>query len=284
MYQHGPPPLPYSLHARKRSIIITWTAIVFMAAVLPIVLFYALWYTSLSRATTIQIVSALTGAPSAIQWLMRTWALCKTNSTCRPIGGERLRVDCYHIEFTLTFIAIAALISVSVALTPPIIPLFAMAPCVLLFSVGTQLLVVSLLPPLPLPCRLSSLPKGAPLRPATYLIIEDIIAVDGGGGTAFRTAWNARYEASAHMRRLLRRMDAFWGAGALVCGAAVTGVLWGVGGGDGERRADKVFWVGWSVPFVWAGVWAWLTIRYVKACLREEREAWAAGGEHFALL
>lgn len=158
-------------------------------------------------------------------------------------------MDFYHIEFTLSFIAIAVLISVSVSLTPPIIPLFAMAPSILLFSIGTQFLLVSLVqslfPTYTLPFRLSSLPKGTPIRPATYLIIEDIIAVDGGGGTPFRAAWNTRYLASTHIRRLLHRMDAFWGAGAFVCGAVITAVLWGANGGAGEEHVDRVFWVGW---------------------------------------
>ncbi|KZP31553.1 hypothetical protein FIBSPDRAFT_849524 [Athelia psychrophila] len=269
------PPLPYSLHDRKRSIIIAWTTLLIIVAVPPILIFYALWYTSVSHSITMQIASAFTGAPSVLQWIVRTWALCKKNSTCRPIGGQRL--DFYHVEFTLNFLLILAIVTVSVSLHPPIVPVFAMVPSMVLFSVGLQLLTLALLPPAPLPFRLGSVPKGAPLRPGTYLLIEDIIAVDGGGGTAFRAAWNTRYEASAHMRRLLRRMDAFWGAGAVVCGAAVTGILWGVGGADGERRVDRVFWVGWSVPFMWAGVWAWLTFRYVRACLREERKAWAAG-------
>ncbi|KAF7980692.1 hypothetical protein HWV62_37139 [Athelia sp. TMB] len=268
------PALAYSLRARKHAIIITWSVILFMAALLPVILFYALWYTSVAHSTTMQIAAAVTGGPSAVQWLTRTWALCKTGSTCRPIGGEWLRLDTYHIEFTLTFIAIAALISASVSRDPPLIPLFAMAPSILLFSVGLQLLTAALLlaffPALPLPIRLSSLPKGTPLRPATYLIVEDVVAVDGGGGTAFRRAWDARYRASPHMRRLLHRMDAFWGAGALLCAGAVAGVLWGVGGGA-ERLVDRVYWVGWSMPFVWAGAWAVLTMRYAKTCLREER-------------
>lgn len=32
------------------------------------------------------------------------------------------------------------------------------------------------------------------------------------------------------------------------------------------------------VPFLWAGLWAALTTRHVKTCLREERDVWAEGG------
>lgn len=40
----GPPPLPYSLRDRKKSIAFFWTIFMIDTLVQPLVLYYALWY------------------------------------------------------------------------------------------------------------------------------------------------------------------------------------------------------------------------------------------------
>lgn len=65
------------------------------------------------------------------------------------------------------------------------------------------------------PVRISSLPAGEPLRPGIYFVIEDIVAVDGGGDIAYRERLNARYEASHLFRQMLHRLTLFWAGGAL---------------------------------------------------------------------
>lgn len=47
----GPPPLNYSLNDRKRSIAITWSIILADSCLLPIIMFYSLWFTKLSHET-----------------------------------------------------------------------------------------------------------------------------------------------------------------------------------------------------------------------------------------
>ena len=54
----SPPPLPYNLRDKKRSIAIIWAVIIFDSCILVTILFYALWFgTSLdhyiSMGTTI---------------------------------------------------------------------------------------------------------------------------------------------------------------------------------------------------------------------------------------
>ena len=53
----GLPPLPYSLHPRKRAIAITWSIILFDSCLLPIIMFYALWFTKLSHTTGKNLVT-----------------------------------------------------------------------------------------------------------------------------------------------------------------------------------------------------------------------------------
>lgn len=87
------------------------------------------------------------------------------------------------------------------------------------------------------PIRFSSIARGDPLRPAVYVIVEDVVAVDGRQGDVFRAQWNARYESSAPVRMLLARLDVFWGVSGVVVAGAVIGVIFGV-------KQDAV---GWAV-------------------------------------
>ena len=72
------------------------------------------------------------------------------------------------------------------------------------------------------PFRISSIPKGATVRPTVYTIIEDIIGVDTGTGRQYRQALNARYEASPRFRRMLAQVNLFWGLPAVLVGVGVT--------------------------------------------------------------
>jgi len=109
---------------------------------------------------------------------------------------------------------------------PPIRVLAMPAPT-MLFAIGFQLLFLDILRlrGIPAPCRISSLPKGAPLRPGVYAYIEDICAVDGSGGTEFRQRLNLRYQASKAFREMLHRQTLFWAIGAIVCATVTTAIV-----------------------------------------------------------
>lgn len=145
-----------------------------------------------------------------------------------------------------------------------------MAPTTMLFVFGTELLIVDTMRffHLPAPVRISSIPRGAQLRPGIYSLVEDICAVDGGGGTAFREALDRRYEASHVFRTMLRRLGIFWAVGAEGMAVLCTILIFTV-------QVDYAYAIGWSAPFVWAGVWTLITIWYVKIELRRENREWA---------
>ena len=140
----------------------------------------------------------------------------------------------------------------------------------MLYAFGTELLIVDALRyfEVPAPVRISSIPKGAQLRPAIYSIIEDIVAVDGSGGTAFREALNKRYEASHVFRAMLRRLGAFWAFGCEAMAVLTTILVFTI-------QHEAAYCVGWSIPFIWAAVWTLITYLYVKRKLKEEQKAWA---------
>lgn len=140
----------------------------------------------------------------------------------------------------------------------------------LMYAFGVEILVIDILAffKVPAPCRISSIPKGAQLRPGIYSIIEDVCAVDGSGGTEFREALNTRYEASHVFRVMLKRLDIFWSIGANGMAVVTTILVFTLG-------HDAAYVVGWAAPFVWAGIWVTCTFWYVFRMLKEERRVWA---------
>lgn len=151
----------------------------------------------------------------------------------------------------------------------PPIRLLAMPLVSMLYAFGTELIIVDIARyfEIPAPVRISSVPKGSQLRPGIYSIIEDVCAVDGSGGTAFREALNKRYEASHIFRAMLRRLGFFWAAGAEGCAVLCTVLIFTI-------QHEAAYCVGWSVPFIWAGSWALATYFYVVRKLAEEQKAW----------
>lgn len=86
------------------------------------------------------------------------------------------------------------------------------APSFILFIGGELLLLFSIFQAfhIPKPFKISSLGKGAPARPCTYIIMEDGMAVDMGVGRAHRKAINARYEAMPMFRKLVYLLNCSW--------------------------------------------------------------------------
>jgi len=111
-------------------------------------------------------------------------------------------------------------------------------------------------------------PKGSVMPTALYVFIEDIVAVDGGGGQKYRRALRDRYLASPYFRQMLFEMNCFWAGGAIVWATVITIIIF-------TTPRDVAYTVGWTVPFLWAGLWTLITIPWVQADLRREKEAWA---------
>jgi hypothetical protein len=109
----------------------------------------------------------------------------------------------------------------------PPIRLLAMPVPSMVFAFGLQMLAIDIMRffNIPAPIRISSLPRGSPLRPGIYSIIEDVCAVDGSGGTEFRQRLNLRYLASQQFRQMLHRLTLFWAFGALAIASATTVII-----------------------------------------------------------
>lgn len=114
-----PPPLNYTLHTRKRSIFIFWSFIIFDSVVMPIALYFGLWYgvgpgantpthkgEILSANAVFSIVTAAIGGASIVEYAVRFWRLWKKDSTCRVIGARRWYLDLFHWNYSLAWIII----------------------------------------------------------------------------------------------------------------------------------------------------------------------------------
>ena len=98
-------------------------------------------------------------------------------------------------------------------------------PSFILFM-GGELLIFSIFQAfkLPNPFKIASQDKGAPARPGTYMIIEDVMAVDTGVGRVYLKAIDERYKA-AMFRSMLHQLNLFWAIPALFVGAGVTAAV-----------------------------------------------------------
>ena len=98
------PPLPYSLHDHKLSIGIIWTLLVLDTAILPLALFFPLWYGSTALPwVVIAITSSIFGVISGAEWIYRTWKLWR-HENLRPFCSRtRWVFDFFHISYTLGY-------------------------------------------------------------------------------------------------------------------------------------------------------------------------------------
>jgi hypothetical protein len=179
-------------------------------------------------------------------------------------------MDWFHWTFGLAGLIVITELVIACCFSNPPIRLVAMPLASACLIFGTILLLNDTLRfyNLTSPIRISSLPAGRPLLPGIYPYIEDVVAVDGGGGQAFRYQLRARYEASPIFRRMLARLSWFWGIGAEVIGGLTTILVF-------LLDAEVGYVVGWSLPFLWAGIWVISTIYWVKKELKVERASWA---------
>ncbi|KAJ5525152.1 hypothetical protein N7494_011802 [Penicillium frequentans] len=266
-----PPPLPYSLHTRKKSIAFFWIIFVLDTLGQPVGLYWGLWYgTNLSHNLVFSIVTACLGGISVFEYFYRLYNLFRKNSRARPLNSQKSRLDFFHINFTIVWLILAVELIVGTVPAEPYVRLVAMVLPSVMFYFGFVHLALDVLRMAghKAPFRISSTPKGSPMPTALYALIEDVVAVDGGGGQIYRYALRTRYLSSPYFRRMLFEMNCFWSGGSIICAAAITAVIFTV-------SEPVAFTLGWSLPFAWALVWTAITIPWVKSELRREKKAWA---------
>ena len=139
-----------------------------------------------------------------------------------------VQFDFTHWNVLASWVIIVTELVVGTILEPPWMRMLA-APVPSIFLIfALEMLVFEALYifEVPAPFRISSIPKGSPMRPALYPLLEDIVAVDGKGGSKFRDRLDQRYKASPPFRAMLHRVTMLWVAPQLlVAGGTIAGVV-----------------------------------------------------------
>ncbi|KDQ58515.1 hypothetical protein JAAARDRAFT_670663 [Jaapia argillacea MUCL 33604] len=274
-----PPPIHYSIRTttRERKIILFFTLLFLEAGVLPLILFFSIrWGAHLSNTKNLAIITSIIGTYTGYKLAMRMYRLWISDGhhQRRPIGAGRWGVDAFTIMIHLAETAFFAPLIVGSSLNPASVKIVDMAIPLFMITLCFPMLISGLFPHrIRVPFRVSSLPAYEGLPPATYTLVEDVVAVDGGGCIEFRQAWRIRYEHSAVMRRILRVTSIAWGASGTIVAAALIAVAW-------TTTDDIGYGCAYGLPWLWAIIFAAWTVHWVKGELRREERDWHLESVH----
>ena len=226
--------------AHKLAIAFQISTIFLTSCVIPLVLYYALIYkTSLKLQIILAIVTPIFGVVSLSSLFLRTWRLL-SHRKYLPLGQKsRWALDYFDWNFALGFIVVAVVIALGISMKPSNVRMVALSLPMLMLQICLQMVILVPLSALHVraPMRFSSIAKGDILKPAVYVIVEDVIAVDAKQGDVFRSQWKARYESSQPFRNLLTQLDLMWGVSGVLVAGGIIAVLFAV------KPTD----VGWAV-------------------------------------
>lgn len=101
LFYEEPPPLNYTIKTgrRERAIVIWFTLLFVEAGILPLILFYSLyWGAHLSTTKNLAIITSLIGTVSGFKFAQRMWFLwfARDHVSRRPIGAGRWGVDFFQ--------------------------------------------------------------------------------------------------------------------------------------------------------------------------------------------
>lgn len=203
---------------------------VFDACIVPILLYYALTFGgNVQGWISFAVITAIWGGPTYVEFAVRSLRLIKKNSNFfKPLGVDRRwGFDITNWMLVLTIAAVTSLLIVGAAPHIVFLRVLSMPGPAILFCLAGPLFLMSLYSACGwrAPFRISSTAKGGMVLPGIYYIVEDIVAVNAGGGRPFREGWAARYNASPVFRKMLRDLSWFWGISGIVVGAACTVVV-----------------------------------------------------------
>jgi hypothetical protein len=218
--------------------------------------------------------TAVLGVFTAIAIVDRVWKLIRVSPAYRPLNSPRYALDIFQWGYFLALILISALITTALARGDRDqddhdfqIRLISLPAAVLMYLVATLTLLSLALNylELKLSFRFGSLDAGNVVRPAIFYIVEDVVAVDGGGGIEYRKAFIARYDSSPIFRRMIWDLSVVWMLYFYVLAVLFTVLVF-------TLPKAAVYAVGWTGPFPLAGLMAISTIFFVKSELRRERD------------
>ncbi|KAI1379628.1 hypothetical protein F4677DRAFT_409813 [Hypoxylon crocopeplum] len=268
----GLPRLNYKLLDHKKKLFLVGGLLLLEGSVLPIVLFYPLWFaTTLRHGILFAIITSFFGIVSGLEFAHRSWRLIMKDDIYRPLDGKRWRFDFTHMTLSIGYTVMTGiLIGASIPHEPLVRPLAMPLP---LFFIEVGALAVATgwmdMRNMHATCKVSSTPKGAPIPPVLLTFIEDVVAVDGGAGKTYRKRLLGRYKISKHFRALIRGLNWFWGVGSILVGAGSLAVVWTI-------PEEIAYGIGWGAPLGFTIIWTCITILWTRRSLRTEKKRWMA--------
>jgi len=286
------PQLPFTFrHGFKRWRLGGYiTLMVIDACVVPIVLYYGMTFGGhVEGFIVFAIVTAIWGGPTYVEFAVRSLRLIKREHFYKPLGVEkRWAFDITNWILVLTIATVTAILIVGAAPHNVFLRVLSMPGPAILFCLAGPIFFMSLYNAFgwKAPFQISSTKKGDVVLPGIYYIVEDIVAVNSGGGRPFREGWAARYNASPIFRKMLRDQSWFWSVAGILVGIACTIVVciqevpkeiaYGIGKlvliPVCSRQANHN--TGWGFPFLWAGIWAAITVPWVRSEMHKETVSW----------
>ena len=287
------PQLPFTLHHGWRRIRLGLVILVLFldACVVPIALYYGLHYDGHVQGYIIfAVVTSIWGGPTYVEFALRSWRLMKKEHFYRPLGqSSRWQFDILHWASVIAITAVTALFIVGSAPHIVWLRVLCMPGPAILYSFGGVLFAITMwsLSGRKAPFRISSTPKGGEVHPGVYYFVEDVVAVNANAGRPFREAFAARYEASPRFRNMIWNQSIFWSIPPIVLAIPLTviavihdvpaTVAYGicelpVFDDPLQHSADSE--TGWGVPFVWAAIWAGISVVWVRRDLWKEIDEW----------
>jgi len=269
------PQLPFTFrHGFKRWKLAGYVALmVFDACVLPILLYYSMTFGgNVQGYISFAVVTAIWGGPTYVEFALRSFRLIKKEHFFKPLGAnQRWAFDITNWILVLTIATVTSLLIVGAAPHIVFLRVLSMPGPAILYCLAGPIFLMSVYSTFgwKAPFRISSTAKGEKVLPGIYYIAEDIVAVNAGGGRPFREGWAARYNASPIFQKMIRDQSWFWSIPALVIAIACTVVVC-------IHPVPKAvaYGIGWGVPFVWAGIWAAITVPWVRSVMAKEKKDW----------
>ena len=225
------PQLPFTFrHGFKRWRLGGYiTLMVIDACVVPIALYYGMTFGgNVQGFIVFAIVTAIWGGPTYVEFAVRSLRLIKKEHFYKPLGVEkRWAFDITNWILVLSITTVTILLIVGAAPHNVFLRVLSMPGPAILFCLAGPVFFMSLYSALgwKAPFQISSTKKGDLVLPGIYYIVEDIVAVNSGGGRPFREGWAARYNASPIFRKMLRDQSWFWSISGILVGIACTIVV-----------------------------------------------------------
>ncbi|KAG9239857.1 hypothetical protein BJ878DRAFT_530347 [Calycina marina] len=269
------PQLPFTFrHGFKRWRLAGYISfMVIDACVVPIVLYYGMTFGgNIEGYITFAVITAIWGGPTYVEFAIRSLRLIKKEHFYKPLGVEkRWAFDITNWILILFISTVTALLIIGAAPHEVFLRVLSMPGPAILFCLSGPIFFLSVFNMFgwKAPFQISSTKKGDLVLPGVYYILEDIVAVNAGGGRPFREGLAARYNASPIFRKMLRDQSWFWSVGGILMGIACTIVVC-----IQEVKKEVAYGIGWGVPFLWAGIWAAITVTWVRSVMHRETVSW----------